>query len=71
MIMTMNEKTKLVKEKTGMNIKDLAREIGYHETTIINVLRGKNQSSYQLAKILAEKTGMSPLYFLENDHGKD
>jgi DNA-binding XRE family transcriptional regulator len=68
--MAMNEKTKLVKEKTGMNIKDLAKEIGYHETTIVNVLRGKHQSSYTLAKILAEKTGMSPLYFMEDDHGE-
>ena len=69
--MAMNEKTKLVKEKTGMNIKDLAKEIGYHETTIVNVLRGKHQSNYTLAKILAEKTGMSPLYFLEDDHDNE
>lgn len=69
--MAMNEKTKLVKEKTGMTLKALSKEIGYHETTIINVLRGKHQSSYTLAKILAEKTGMSPIYFMENDHGKD
>jgi DNA-binding XRE family transcriptional regulator len=69
--MAMNEKTKLVKEKTGMSIKDLAKEIGYHETTIVNVLRGKHQSSYTLAKILAEKTGMSPLYFLEDDHDNE
>jgi transcriptional regulator with XRE-family HTH domain len=69
--MAMNEKTKLVKEKTGMNIKDLAKEIGYHESTLINVLRGKHQSSYTLAKILAEKTGMSPLYFLEDDHDNE
>jgi DNA-binding XRE family transcriptional regulator len=69
--MAMNEKTKLVKEKTGMNIKDLAKEIGYHETTIVNVLRGKHQSSYTLAKLLAQKTGMSPLYFLEDDHDNE
>jgi len=48
-----------------MNIKDLAKEIGYHETTIVNVLRGKHQSSSPLAKILAEKTGQSPIYFME------
>jgi transcriptional regulator with XRE-family HTH domain len=69
--MAMNEKTKLVKEETGMSIKDLAKEIGYHESTLINVLRGKNQSSYSLAKILAEKTGQSPIYFMEHDHGKE
>ena len=51
----MNEKTKLVKEKTGMNIKDLTC-----------ALRGHYQMGYPLAKILAQKTGMSPLYFLEN-----
>ncbi len=62
----MNDKTKLVKEKTGMTLKDLSKEIGYHESTLINVLRGKNQSSYSLAKILAEKTGQSPIYFMEN-----
>lgn len=63
----MNKKTRLVKEKTGMTIRDLSKEIGYHETTIVNILRGKNQSSYTLAKILAERTGMSPLYFLESE----
>lgn len=67
----MNKKTRLVKEKTGMTIRDLSKEIGYHETTIINILRGKNQSSYTLAKILAERTGMSPLYFLENESEDD
>ncbi len=65
--MAMNDKTKLVKEKTGMTLKDLSKEIGYHESTLINVLRGKNQSSYSLAKILAQRTGMSPLYFLESE----
>ena len=63
----MNKKTRLVKEKTGMTLRDLSKEIGYHETTIINILRGKNQSSYTLAKILAERTGMSPLYFMESE----
>lgn len=67
----MNKKTRLVKEKTGMTLRDLSKEIGYHETTIINILRGKNQSSYTLAKILAERTGMSPLYFLENESEDD
>jgi predicted transcriptional regulator len=66
----MNEKTKLVKEKTGMNIKDLAKEIGYTEKTIVCALRGKQRAGYDLAKILAEKTGMSPLYFMEDDHGE-
>ena len=65
--MTMNEKTKLVKEKTGMNIKDLAKEIGYTEKTIVCALRGKQRAGYDLAKILAEKTGVSPLYFLEDN----
>jgi predicted transcriptional regulator len=68
--MAMNEKTKLVKEKTGMNIKDLAKEIGYTEKTIVCALRGKQRAGYDLAKILAEKTGMSPLYFMEDDHGE-
>jgi len=68
--MTMNEKTKLVKEKTGMSIKDLAKEIGYTEKTIVCALRGKQRAGYDLAKILAEKTGMSPLYFMEDDHGE-
>ncbi len=61
----MNDKTKLVKEKTGMNIKDLAKEIGYTEKTIVCALRGKQRAGYDLAKILAEKTGQSPLYFME------
>ncbi len=69
--MTMNEKTKLVKEKTGMSIKDLAKEIGYTEKTIVCALRGKQRAGYDLAKILAEKTGMSPLYFMEDDHGNE
>jgi predicted transcriptional regulator len=63
--MAMNDKTKLVKEKTGMNIKDLAKEIGYTEKTIVCALRGKQRAGYDLAKILAEKTGQSPLYFME------
>ncbi len=69
--MTMNEKTKLVKEKTGMSIKDLAKEIGYTEKTIVCALRGKQRAGYDLAKILAEKTGQSPIYFMEHDNGKD
>jgi predicted transcriptional regulator len=67
----MNEKTKLVKEKTGMSIKDLAKEIGYTEKTIVCALRGKQRAGYDLAKILAEKTGQSPIYFMEHDNGKD
>ena len=69
--MAMNEKTKLVKEKTGMSIKDLAKEIGYTEKTIVCALRGKQRAGYDLAKILAEKTGQSPIYFMEHDNGKD
>jgi predicted transcriptional regulator len=69
--MTMNEKTKLVKEKTGMSIKDLAKEIGYTEKTIVCALRGKQRAGYDLAKILAEKTGQSPIYFMEHDYGKE
>jgi len=69
--MAMNEKTKLVKEKTGMSIKDLAKEIGYTEKTIVCALRGKQRAGYDLAKILAEKTGQSPIYFMEHDHGKE
>jgi predicted transcriptional regulator len=48
-----------------MNIKDLAKEIGYTEKTIVCALRGKQRAGYDLAKILAEKTGQSPLYFME------
>ncbi len=69
--MTMNEKTKLVKEKTGMSIKALAKEIGYAEKTIICALRGKQRAGYDLAKLLAERTGQSPLYFMEHDHGEE
>ena len=69
--MAMNEKTKLVKEKTGMNIGDLAKEIGYAPKTLVCALRGKQRAGYDLAKILAEKTGMSPLYFMEGDHGNE
>ncbi len=69
--MAMNEKTKLVKEKTGMTLKALAKEIGYAETSLTCALRGHYQMGYPLAKILAQKTGMSPLYFLEDDHDKD
>jgi hypothetical protein len=69
--MAMNEKTKLVKEKTGMTLKDLAKEIGYAETSLTCALRGHYQMGYPLAKILAQKTGMSPLYFLEDDHDNE
>ena len=64
--MAMNEKTKLIKQRTGMTLKALAKEIGYAETSLTCALRGHYQMGYPLAKILAQKTGMSPLYFLEN-----
>jgi lambda repressor-like predicted transcriptional regulator len=67
----MNEKTKLVKEKTGMTLKALSKEIGYAETSLTCALRGHYQMGYPLAKILAQKTGMSPLYFLEDDHDNE
>jgi hypothetical protein len=69
--MAMNEKTKLIKQRTGMTLKALAKEIGYAETSLTCALRGHYQMGYPLAKILAQKTGMSPLYFLEDDHGKE
>ncbi len=69
--MAMNEKTKLVKEKTGMTLKALSKEIGYAETSLTCALRGHYQMGYPLAKILAQKTGMSPLYFLEDDHDNE
>jgi len=62
----MNERTKFVKQQTGKTLKELAKEIGYSEITLTMILRGKRQSSYGLAKVLAEKTGVSPMYFLEN-----
>ena len=68
--MAMNDKTKFVKEKTGMTLKDLAAQIGYNDNTLIMGLRGKNRIGYDLAKALAEKTGASPLYFMENQDGK-
>jgi lambda repressor-like predicted transcriptional regulator len=65
--MAMNEKTRLVKEKTGMTLKALSKEIGYAETSLTCALRGHYQMGYPLAKILAERTGVSPLYFLEDN----
>ena len=53
-----------------MHGKDLAKEIGYAPKTLVCALRGKQRAGYDLAKILAEKTGMSPLYFMEGDHGE-
>ena len=69
--MAMNEKTKLVKEKTGMTLKALAKEFGYAEASLSKALRGHNPMGYSLAKLLAQKTGMSPLYFLEDDHDNE
>ena len=69
--MAMNEKTRLVKEKTGMTLRDLSKEIGYTEKTLVCALRGKQRAGYDLAKLLAERTGMSPLYFLENESEDD
>jgi lambda repressor-like predicted transcriptional regulator len=69
--MAMNEKTKLIKQRTGMTLKALAKEIGYAETSLTCALRGHYQMGYPLAKLLAQKTGMSPLYFLEDDHGNE
>jgi transcriptional regulator with XRE-family HTH domain len=68
--MAMSDKTKFVKEKTGMTLKELASQIGYSNKHIVESLRGKCQMSYSLAKVLAEKTGASPIYFMENqdDH---
>ena len=66
----MNDKTRFVKEKTGMTLKDLAAQIGYSNKHIVEGLRGKSQISYSLAKTLAEKTGASPLYFMENENDK-
>jgi len=68
--MAMNDKTKFVKQKTGMTLKELASQIGYSNKHIVESLRGKCQMSYSLAKVLAEKTGASPIYFMENqdDH---
>ena len=65
--MAMNEKTKLIKQRTGMTLKALAKEIGYAETSLTCALRGHYQMGYPLAKILAERTGVSPLYFLEDN----
>ena len=62
----MNEKTKLIKQRTGMNLKDLAKEFGYAEASLSKALRGHNSMGYSLAKLLAQKTGESPLYFMEN-----
>ena len=62
----MNKKTRLVKEKTGMTLKDLSKEIGYAEGSLTKALRGHNSMGYPLAKILAQRTGMSPLYFMES-----
>lgn len=67
----MNKKTRLVKEKTGMTLRDLSKEIGYTEKTLVCALRGKQRAGYDLAKLLAERTGMSPLYFLENESEDD
>lgn len=64
--MAMNEKTKLIKQRTGMNLKDLAKEFGYAEASLTKALRGHNSMGYSLAKLLAQKTGESPLYFMEN-----
>jgi lambda repressor-like predicted transcriptional regulator len=69
--MAMNEKTKLIKQRTGMTLKALAKEIGYAETSLTCALRGHYQMGYPLAKLLAQKTGMSPLYFLEDDHDNE
>jgi len=69
--MAMNEKTKLIKQRTGMTLKALSKEIGYAETSLTCALRGHYQMGYPLAKILAQKTGMSPLYFLEDDHDNE
>lgn len=67
----MNKKTRLVKEKTGMTLRDLSKEIGYAEGSLTKALRGHNSMGYPLAKILAQRTGMSPLYFLENESEDD
>ena len=69
--MAMNEKTKLIKQRTGMTLKALSKEIGYAETSLTCALRGHYQMGYPLAKLLAQKTGMSPLYFLEDDHDNE
>jgi lambda repressor-like predicted transcriptional regulator len=69
--MAMNEKTKLIKQRTGMTLKALAKEIGYAETSLTCALRGHYRMGYPLAKLLAQKTGMSPLYFLEDDHDNE
>ena len=68
--MAMSDTTKFVKEKTGMTLKELASQIGYNDNTLIMGLRGKNRIGYDLAKILAEKTGASPIYFMENQDDK-
>ncbi len=68
--MAMNDKTKFVKQKTGMTLKELASQIGYSNKHIVESLRGKCQMSYSLAKVLAEKTGESPIYFMENQDDK-
>ena len=67
----MNKKTRLVKEKTGMTLRDLSKEIGYTEKTLVCALRGKQRAGYDLAKLLAERTGMSPIYFMESQDTKD
>ncbi len=68
--MTMSDKTKFVKQKTGITLKELASQIGYSNKHIVESLRGKCQMSYSLAKVLAEKTGESPIYFMENQDDK-
>ena len=67
----MNERTKFVKQQTGKTLKELAKEIGYSEITLTCILRGTRQASYTLAKILANRTGVSPMYFLEDLKAED
>lgn len=61
----MNEKTKLLKTKTGMSLKDLAEQLEYNRTTLCLVCRGRIKPSKSLANKLAKMCGVDISYFLE------
>jgi len=62
--MAMTEKTKLLKTKTGLTLKEIADRLGYNKTTICLVCRDAIAPSKRLARTLAELCGVDESYFL-------
>lgn len=60
----MCDKSKLLKQRTGKKIKQIAFELGYSPNMLYMILNGKATPSWELARSLARLIGEEPTFFL-------